>query len=214
MPLNTLVTGFGPFASVVSNPSERVLVHLLREPVPGHSLTLLPLPTSFQRAFPLFKECFERGGHNGSPFDVVLMLGVAARSPHWCVERVGRNHRESRIDADGFTPNAGPIVEGAPETLPVRWDVDAIVSDLIAAGLPAAPSDSAGAYLCNELLYSVLHLIQDRPQPRACGFLHIPPDAQTFDNTTSASPLFTFEQEVLAVRTVLESLAKTCISGP
>src|SRR5438270_8730212 len=108
--MQTLLTGFGPFGAVLSNPSQRLVDRFAAHPVPGHDLSPLVLPVSFTRTPVLLAEALSRGGRDGVPFDLVLMLGVAANAAAWRVERYGRNRNAATEDVDGFTPEPAPIV--------------------------------------------------------------------------------------------------------
>ena len=65
-----------------------------------------------------------------------------------------------------------PVVENAPaayfSTLPVR----AMAEGVKAAGIPCSLSYSAGVFVCNDLLYTLLHHY-DGTDTRV-GFVHIP----------------------------------------
>jgi pyroglutamyl-peptidase len=43
-----------------------------------------------------------------------------------------------------------------------------------AAGVPAEVSDSAGTFVCNHLLYGVLHYLAARGERSRAGFVHVP----------------------------------------
>jgi pyroglutamyl-peptidase len=58
----------------------------------------------------------------------------------------------------------------AMATLPLR----AIEADLLAAGIPARLSATAGTFLCNATLYTILHLAQTLRPPALAGFVHVP----------------------------------------
>ena len=211
MPLQTLITGFGPFGSVVDNPTERLLRHLEAQDVAGHDLTVCALPTSFARAPQAFKAAFETGGRGGQPFDLILMLGVAARSPAWRVESQGLNQDAPAIpDVDGFTPPHREIVPGGAAHLPVTLPPQILLLAVESLGLPVTLSDSAGQYLCNHLLYTALDLARrSHPIPRT-GFLHVPPDEHTFGVqgvSLSGGHIFSFAQHVEVVSAILEACA-------
>lgn len=205
--LQTLLTGFGPFQSIVSNPSERLTTYFEAHPVPGHALTTRILPVSFRAATGIVQQAIAAGGADGRPFDLILMLGVAANRPHWSVERVGRNRSTtSAADSENCLWPYESIVADAPETLSATLPTAELVSALEAAGLPAIASDSAGDYLCNHLLFWTLSHLQARNHPARAGFLHIPADADTFAPGVEAQPTFTFQQHRAAVQAVLEAL--------
>ena len=205
MPVQTLLTGFGPFGPVLSNPTGRLVEHFAREAVEGHRITTCLLPTSFRRAPAIMDLALEAGGEAGQPFDLILMLGVAQGSPGWRVERYGRNADNARPDVDDFTPEAGPIVANGPNILNVTLPVEELVTALLRAGLPTVASDSAGGYLCNHILYHTLYRLHRDGAKTAAGFLHVPADDLT-GGPAVPSAASTFNQQVAAVRAVLAAL--------
>jgi len=55
-------------------------------------------------------------------------------------------------------------------TVPIKRMVDAIHE----VNLPASVSNSAGTFVCNHLMYGILHFIaEDHPTARG-GFIHVP----------------------------------------
>lgn len=207
MSLQTLITGFGPFGTVISNPTARLVEWFEREPVNGHEITTCLLPTSFYRAPVIISAALERGGRDGRPFDRILMLGVAQNSPGWRVEQYGRNWNNAGQDVDGFTPDAGPIRAAGPALLKSTLPVEDLVVALHRAGLPAISSDSAGGYLCNHILFYTLQQLHEAAHPIQAGFLHVPADELTCAPEILAAAPSTFAQQVTAVRAVLEALA-------
>lgn len=206
--LQTLLTGFGPFLSVVSNPSERLARYFDLHPVKGHTLTTRVLPVSFREATRLMEDAIAAGGAEGLPFDIVLMLGVASNRPYWSVERLGRNQSTTSVmDCDNRRWSDRIIVSEAPPILPVTFPVADLLSALVDTRLPAVASDSAGDYLCNHVLYWTLQHLQAERHGARAGFLHIPADDATFAPDDAQRSTFTFEQHCTAVRAVLESLA-------
>ena len=55
-------------------------------------------------------------------------------------------------------------------TLPLR----AIERALLAAGIPARLSCTAGTFLCNATLYSLMRLLEERLPATLGGFIHLP----------------------------------------
>ena len=67
-----------------------------------------------------------------------------------------------------------PIVADGPAAYFTGLPVAAIVDALRAAAIPSEVSWTAGAYVCNHVFYSLMHLIAtDRPQVQG-GFVHVP----------------------------------------
>ena len=105
--------------------------------------------------------------------DVILCIGQAGGRDAITPEYVGINLRNADLaDNAGSCPKDEAVVSDGPtayfSSLPVRETVEAIK----AAGLPARISYSAGAYVCNDLFYTLLHRY-DGSGVRV-GFIHIP----------------------------------------
>ena len=107
--------------------------------------------------------------------DIVLCVGQAGGRAKITPEFVGINYRDARIpDNDGNQPHAQRIVEDGPDayfaTLPVR----AMTEAMNKSGIPAALSYTAGTYVCNDVMYSMLHVLATK-YPNARGaFMHVP----------------------------------------
>lgn len=162
-----LITGFDPFGGESVNPSWEA-VRLLEDTIGEYRLTKLQLPTVFGRAAALLLEAADR-----LKPDAVLCVGQAGGRAGITPEVIGINLREARIpDNEGHQPQNEPVIPGGPAayfaTLPVRE----MVSAMQTGGLPACLSYSAGAFVCNDVLYSVLHRY-DGTAVRA-GFVHVP----------------------------------------
>lgn len=205
--LQTLLTGFGPFLSVVDNPAERLTRYFDAHPVPGHHLTTQVLPVSFREATGIVQQAIAAGGTEGRPFDFILMLGVAAKRPHWSVECTARNRSTtSAADAENGLWPYPCIVADAPDVLAATLPGSALAAAIADIGLPAIASDNAGDYLCNHLLFWTLTHLRNRNHPARAGFLHIPADPDTFAPDVVSESIFTFQQHCAAVQAVLETL--------
>ena len=91
------------------------------------------------------------------------------------LERVAINVNDATIpDNAGAQPVDEAIAPDGPvayfSTLPNK----AIVSAMREAGIPAAISNTAGTYVCNQILYAVLHFIAEKKLPAKAGFMHVP----------------------------------------
>ena len=60
--------------------------------------------------------------------------------------------------------------DGYFTSLPIRD----MVNRLQEVGLPAAISNTAGTYLCNNVMYEALHYADKNQPDMKCGFIHIP----------------------------------------
>ena len=162
-----LITGFDPFGGETVNPSWEAVCRL-PEQIGAFRLIKQQLPTVYGRAPALAIAKIEEIRP-----DAIVCVGQAGRRAAVTPEVIGINLREGRIaDNDGVLLTDTPIDSDGPaayfSTLPVRRMVDAIR----AADLPAALSYSAGAFVCNDLLYSLLHHFRNTDLP--IGFIHVP----------------------------------------
>ncbi len=100
------------------------------------------------------------------------MLGLAGTRGEITPETTGRNLMKARIpDNAGYQPQDLPIAEGGPEELASTFPIDAIIAAVGRAGVPCRISHSAGLYVCNSLLFSMLwHNGGAVPT----GFIHVP----------------------------------------
>ena len=162
-----LITGFEPFGGESINPSWEA-VKLLPSEVGGYSLTKLLIPVTFGGA----AEAVINEAEKIDP-QVILCIGQAGGRDAVTPELVGINLRHGSIpDNDGHQPKDEPIVDGGEKayfsTLPVRKISEAIS----AAGVTSRVSYSAGAYVCNDVIYTLLRRF-DNTETRV-GFIHIP----------------------------------------
>ena len=162
-----LITGFEPFGGEDINPSWGA-VSRLPETVGGYELTRLCLPVVFgeaaRTALAVAREI--------SP-DVIICVGQAGGRDAVTPELVAINLRHASIpDNSGATPCDLPVIEGGQNayfsTLPVRKMAEAVA----ATGIKAHISYSAGTYVCNDLLYTLLSTYEGSGIRAA--FIHIP----------------------------------------
>lgn len=191
-----LITGFEPFGGETINPSWEAVCRL-PERIAQYELTKLQIPTIFWLASQTVLDI----AHSLQP-DVILCIGQAGGRDKVTPEVIGINLRESTIaDNAGNQPVNTPVVENAPaayfSTVPVRK----MVSAMEMKGIPSKLSYSAGAFVCNDVLYSLLHHYQGtRTQ---VGFIHVPFLPQQAKGDCFSLPL---EQMTEALSAAVEAL--------
>lgn len=177
-----LITGFEPFGSENVNPSFEA-VRLLDERIGEWELVKLCLPVVFTEASrTAIKKAHDVGAN------AILCIGQAGGRDSVTPEFVGINLMHATIpDNNGVSPVDEPILKGGSaayfSTVPARKMTDAIN----ALGIPAKVSYSAGAYVCNELFYSLLAHF-DESSVRV-GFIHVPYMTGQRKDTGPAMPL-------------------------
>lgn len=164
-----LLTGFDPFGGQTINPSWEVVRALHGKRIAGHRIVARQLPTEFAASLQQLQKAMDELKPR-----LLLGVGQAGGRRQLSIERVAININDARIaDNAGARPVDEAVVADGPvayfSTLPIK----AMLAALLAEGLPAAISQSAGTYVCNHIAYAMLHLASKRPGMRA-GFMHIP----------------------------------------
>ncbi|MBN6777585.1 pyroglutamyl-peptidase I [Pseudoclavibacter alba] len=185
--MRILVTGFDPFDGESCNPSWDA-VSQLSEQIAGAEIVTKCVPTEFRRATAEVSEAIDELAP-----DAVVLVGEAGGRADVTPERVAINLEDARIpDNAGAQPIDVPVADDGPaayfSTLPVK----AMVSAIRDAGLPASLSNSAGTFVCNDLMYGVLHYlaVTGRTAIRS-GFVHVPfvPEQAARHEGTPSLPL-------------------------
>lgn len=169
--MKILVTGFEPFGQWQRNPSGETARHLDGATIVDAEIRGVVLPTSFKRAAaPLIAAIDEI-----KP-DVVLNLGQG-KAVGVRVERIAVNCCVSPEggDNDGYNPQGAPVVADGPATYISTLPVSEIVDLLSNLKFNVAPSNSAGEFLCNYVMYTTLHHIATHSLPIRAGFIHASP---------------------------------------
>jgi pyroglutamyl-peptidase len=149
-----LITGFGPFPGAPSNPTMRIVQHLVRLNRAGLANVerlgrVLPTEWNVLNGFrDTILQC--------QP-DVVLMFGLAGRRRKVTPEARAINVAgRLRTDADGRTPTSRHLTFSGPEYRRGQINPVRMVASLRRAGVAAGVSQNAGDYLCNALYWTAL----------------------------------------------------------
>jgi pyroglutamyl-peptidase len=149
-----LISGFGPFPGAPRNPTMAIVRHLLR----SHSsrfqnveLLAEELPTKWS-ILDHFTSVIE-----GTKPDAILMFGLSGRRLKISVEKRAINRALMlRSDVAGKKPNQLQLKKGASDFQHSSFDAARMTAAMVQAGLKARPSNDAGTYLCNALLWTAL----------------------------------------------------------
>lgn len=91
------------------------------------------------------------------------------------VERVAINIDDGRIpDNEGYQPIDTKIFEDGENAYFSSLPIKAIVEEIKKAEIPASISNSAGTYVCNHIMYSLLYYINKNNLKIKGGFIHVP----------------------------------------
>ncbi|MEX2221193.1 MAG: pyroglutamyl-peptidase I [Candidatus Rokuibacteriota bacterium] len=165
-----LLTGFEPFDGDSVNPSGEVAKQLDGRVIGDCVVRSVILPVQHEAARAVVAPLLEAAG-----LVAIVHLGLAGGRARISLERVAVNVMDySRPDAHGQVLRDVACVEGGPaaclSTLPLRE----MLAALNAEGIPAAISNTAGTYLCNDISYTTLHALSRRALAIPAGFIHFP----------------------------------------
>lgn len=210
--MTVLVTGYEPFGDHEANPSADLARRLDGETVAGHGVAGHVLPVVFEEAGDELRRLVD--DHRPA---AVVATGLAGGRAGVSVERVGVNandHAGTPDNADA-EPHDERIRDGdAPAayfaTLPVVEAVEAV----LARGIPARVSNTAGTHLCNNALYTVRAHVEREGLDVPAGFVHLPytpaqaaakADAEHATAGRPVEPSLPLGMQVEAVETVIET---------
>ncbi|MBQ9748109.1 MAG: pyroglutamyl-peptidase I [Clostridia bacterium] len=186
-----LITGFEPFGDDSRNPSGEAVRALTVSD--EYEVKKLILPVTWQTAFPKIREVWD-AWHP----DALLMVGLAAGAKTLRIERVGINLCGATKDNDGLYADGSsdsmaeaPVIPGAADGYFATYNERAILDALTAAEIPAKYSYSAGAYICNYLLFSSLEKCRREGSDMKIGFIHLPYAEGQREDGVPAMPLET-----------------------
>lgn len=195
-----LLTGFEPFDGFADNPAMRVAEALHGARIAEHVVESLVLPVVFgcdsERVLPAIEKVRPH---------LVLSLGLAAAAPCIWVERIALNLR--RVEG-----GEQPIIAQGPAAYFARLDAEAVACAIREAGVAAIAHVYAGNYLCNHVMYQVLHFLEERDWPCRAGFLHLPmASEQALVERRLQCPSLPLAHIERGVRAAIESV---CTSNP
>ena len=204
--MKILLTGFEPFNGRIVNPSQ-LLLEQVQAP---ERVTLIKqlLPVEFHKCTTILKELMQE--HEP---DIVLSLGQAGNYPEISIEKVAINLIDCRSlnGKKRLADNAGDVFVNEPiepdgeiayfATLPI-WDMAEAIQN---AGIGAVVSYSAGTYVCNHVMYTVLHETKNNYPNTKAGFVHVPflPEQNPKRGHTME-----FEKMLIGVQAVIDFLGK------
>ena len=198
-----LVTGFEPFGNSSINPSEQVARALDGGQIGGRSIVAAILPVEGVRGPAMLLEALR-----ALRPAAVVCLGEASYRPVLSVERIAINLMDYRIaDNAGRQAVDQPIAPEGPAayfaTLPVR----AICQAILAEGVPCELSLSAGTFLCNQVMYTLLRHAAIEGLTMPGGFIHLPALPQQAAQADARMPTMSLETSLRAARAAFKAVA-------
>jgi len=170
MQARALVTGFAPYGNRGCNPAAEVALAMDGRNVAGAQVIGRTLPVTYSG----LRSKIEGLLAEIQPA-VAISLGLWPGEPVIRIERIGVNVTDFEIpDNEGALLADAPIVAGGGDGLCATLPLRAIEAALLASGIPARLSSTAGTFLCNATLYQLLYLLGERAPGARGGFVHLP----------------------------------------
>ncbi|WP_251552305.1 pyroglutamyl-peptidase I [Neobacillus muris] len=194
-----LLTGFEPFLEFPINPTEQIVKQLDGLTVGEYQIKGLLLPVTYEEAGQRVLDAIKQVHP-----DAVISLGLAGGRASITPERIAINCRDGAPDNNGVVLNDAPIYEDGPDgyfsKLPIRKFVETLKDN----GYPAEISNTAGTYLCNNVMYTALHALKDQSIP--AGFVHIPASHELAVKQKKTSPSWSSHDLLEAVKLMIHVL--------
>ena len=199
-----LVTGFEPFGAHSVNPSEGLAKAVDGRRVGDFGILGAVLPVHHTDAAQRLAVTLA----DTRPAAVVH-LGLAGGRARVALERVAVNVMDyEQPDNAGFRASGEPCVPGGPAAYFSTLPLAAMLKALVADGIPAYASNTAGTYLCNQTLYWTLHAVRQQSRPPRVGFVHFPLLPSMVAASGLEQPSMDFPLMLRAVETVLGVIAR------
>ena len=187
-----LITGFDPFGGQTVNPSW-LEVERLPDRIGDFAIYKKMIPTVFGTAAEAVLEEAEKV----QP-DVILCVGQAGGRDAVTPERIAVNIRDARIaDNAGNQPKGEFVAKDGPAAYFATVPVEKMAEGIRQAGIPATVSNSAGAFVCNDVMYTLLHHYAGTAVK--AGFVHVPYSPE------QGSPAMELERITSALRLAIEA---------
>jgi len=198
-----LVTGFEPFGAHTVNPSEGLAKAVDGRRVGDFGILGAVLPVHHTDVAKRLTATLA----DTRPAAVVH-LGLAGGRARVALERVAVNVMDYELpDNTGFRASGEPCVPGGPAAYFSTLPLAAILRALVADGIPAYASNTAGTYLCNQTLYWTLHAVRQQSRPPRVGFVHFPLLPSMVAASGLEQPSMDFPLMLRAVETMLHVIA-------
>ena len=203
-----LITAFDSFGGESVNTSW-LAVSALPDEICGWTVRKVQLSTAFGKA----EEGLSAAMKEFSP-DAVICTGQAGGSNGIRLERVAINLIDARIpDNDGAQPIDEPVVKDGPDAYFTGLPVKLMLERLGDSHISAEISYSAGPFVCNTVMYYLLHLIRRKYKKVRGGFIQVPFIPEQTANKPDGTPSMSLDKMtdalIICAATLIESIEES-----
>jgi pyroglutamyl-peptidase len=208
MTLRILITGFGPFPGAPFNPTRELVARLVKLRRPAFA--------DVERTSHIFNVSYGDVDRDLPRLlaerrpDVLLMFGLAARTPHVRIETRARNAITTIWPDAGRTRIAlGKIAAGGKDALTFGPHTARLLRAALQTDVHAKSSRDAGRYLCNYLCWRAIEASTASSQPPLTAFIHVPLVPRGTVSRRKGVSRVSFEQLVDASEAILFEMIRT-----
>ncbi len=203
-----LLFGFEPFLQFKENPSEKIVRSLNGTSAGGRKIIGRILPVDYGTIEKRILTDIDRS----SP-SVVIGTGLAAGRSSLSIEKIAVNYKFSEEpDNKGKLQEGSHIDATAPDGIFSNIEPEEAARRLNRAGIPAAVSLSAGAYLCNFAMFIIAREASRRGF--VGGFIHLPCDEKMASKSEYRRfPFMGLDSMKRGVRSVIEQSIELTIQA-
>jgi pyroglutamyl-peptidase len=206
--MKILLSGFEPFGGETINPSQKILETLPDQMLGNVSLVKVLLPVDRTKAPEMLLSTIGQ-----SDPDAVLSLGLAHGRSVISLERVAINLLDFRIaDNAGSTVKDQPIFPSGPTAYFSSLPLAALQKALAENGIPSKISLSAGAFLCNQVFYTLMHQRHQQNLSMPAGFIHLPALPEQAASGGKEIPTMSLQTQLQALHVLISVLKNTTTS--
>ncbi|WP_107948165.1 pyroglutamyl-peptidase I [Lysinibacillus parviboronicapiens] len=163
-----LITGFVPFLDYTMNPTMQIVEALDGKVMDDYEIAGRILSVDFQQSAQQLQQYIAEVEPK-----IIISLGLAGGRFKITPERIAINVKDGEVDNNGYTPVDESILDGGVDAYLTNLPIRNMVNRLHNEGYPAEISNTAGTYLCNNIMYEGLRYAQQHEGVLA-GFIHIP----------------------------------------
>lgn len=202
--MKVLITGFDPFGGDSVNPAYEAVKQLPNE-VAGAQIIKLEIPTVFRESARILEAAMKEHAP-----DIVICVGQAGGRSAVSFERVAINLAEARIpDNQGNQPIGTKLEESGETAYFTSLPIKAMMKNVQAHNLPAYISYTAGTFVCNDIMYRLLYMIDKEFVGIKGGFVHVPFVPEQVINRPIGTPSMSLQHITEALIYAIEAAVRT-----
>jgi pyroglutamyl-peptidase len=165
-----VVTGYEPWEHGTENPTLEILSELRKVNFEEAVLATIQVPVDTMAITGLVDRALDE--HRP---DVWISLGLYPGLPVVAIERLAANVLDYPLpDNRGRQPHDREVFPGGVTAYRATLPIKAIAAEVRRRGIPVKISNTASTYACNQIMYTALHLIDQKRLAARGGFIHVP----------------------------------------